>query len=70
MDLNDFNRIKILENKWLEHGTIMVSSDIAQFMRENYTAQAQDRALLKRMGISDGRDEQIGNEPKGTSGVG
>ena len=63
--------IKIVEHKYLPPGTILVSSDIAQLLRENYTVEGQDRALLKRMGISlEDRDGADNDGQSGTPGVG
>jgi len=51
--------IKILENKFLEYGTIMVSSDIAKILREQYTEEGKDLDFLQALGI---KTEELKND--------
>lgn len=41
----------MLEHKYLAPGTILVSSDIAAFLREKYSENTKDYAFLRKLGI-------------------
>jgi hypothetical protein len=49
----DLSAIKILENSMLAPGTILVSSDVARVMREEYSEEGKDREFLREVGIED-----------------